>query len=267
MEIRTLEAGERDEWLDLLNGWDLPDDWTGRDFFGRWIELDPTWQDENVWVAEDAGRLVSTVQIFPRELRVLDHAVPTGGIGSVYTREEHRRDGIAGAILDEVVVEMRERGMELSLLFGVRLDFYGKHGWASWKNQRAWMGRSGEARPGGAKTDDVEISRFDWDRDLAEVTADLERELGGGAVDRGVEALGRRGMQLREECPQTIHGGGITGQAGALRHGIARALLQHNPELRSTLKAAGFLTRDSREVERKKCGQPGARKRFQFSKR
>jgi len=65
----------------------------------------------------------------------------------------------------------------------------------------------------------------------------------------------------------SVRGGGYTGQAGALRHGIARALLQHDPELRSTLKGAGFLTRDSREVERKKCGQPGARKRFQFSKR
>ena len=64
-----------------------------------------------------------------------------------------------------------------------------------------------------------------------------------------------------------VDGGGYTGQAGALRHGIARALVQHNPELRPTLKKAGFLTRDPREVERKKYGQPGARKRFQFSKR
>ena len=64
-----------------------------------------------------------------------------------------------------------------------------------------------------------------------------------------------------------VRGGGISGQAGALRHGIARALLAHNPELRPKLKAAGFLTRDPREVERKKYGQPGARKRFQFSKR
>ena len=57
------------------------------------------------------------------------------------------------------------------------------------------------------------------------------------------------------------------GQAGALRHGIARALIEYNPELRPKLKEAGFLTRDSRKVERKKYGQPGARKRFQFSKR
>jgi small subunit ribosomal protein S9 len=64
-----------------------------------------------------------------------------------------------------------------------------------------------------------------------------------------------------------VAGGGYAGQAGALRHGIARALLSYNPELRGRLKAAGFLTRDPRKVERKKYGRPGARKRFQFSKR
>ena len=64
-----------------------------------------------------------------------------------------------------------------------------------------------------------------------------------------------------------VAGGGYTGQAGALRHGIARALLVYNPELRSKLNESGFLTRDPRKVERKKYGRPGARKRFQFSKR
>ena len=65
----------------------------------------------------------------------------------------------------------------------------------------------------------------------------------------------------------TIDGGGLAGQAGALRLGISRALLQWNPETRSELKSAGFLTRDPRKVERKKYGQPKARKNFQFSKR
>ena len=65
----------------------------------------------------------------------------------------------------------------------------------------------------------------------------------------------------------TVEGGGGTGQAGAVRHGISRALLEFNGELRERLKAAGFLTRDPRKKERKKYGQPGARKRFQFSKR
>ena len=64
-----------------------------------------------------------------------------------------------------------------------------------------------------------------------------------------------------------VSGGGAAGQAGALRHGIARALILFNPELRQRLKEAGFLTRDPRKVERKKYGRPGARKRFQFSKR
>ena len=64
-----------------------------------------------------------------------------------------------------------------------------------------------------------------------------------------------------------VKGGGPSGQAGAVRHGIARALLQADGNLRPTLKADGFLTRDSRMKERKKYGQPGARKRFQYSKR
>ena len=64
-----------------------------------------------------------------------------------------------------------------------------------------------------------------------------------------------------------VKGGGLTGQAGALRLGISRALIQVNEDFKKELRAGGFLTRDSRRVERKKYGQPGARKRFQFSKR
>jgi small subunit ribosomal protein S9 len=63
------------------------------------------------------------------------------------------------------------------------------------------------------------------------------------------------------------HGGGLSGQAGAVRLGIARALIANNAELRPVLKAAGLLTRDARKKERLKPGRPGARKRFQFSKR
>lgn len=65
----------------------------------------------------------------------------------------------------------------------------------------------------------------------------------------------------------TVGGGGPTGQAGAIRHGISRALLNYNGELRKRLKKAGLLTRDQRMKERKKYGQKGARARFQFSKR
>jgi len=65
----------------------------------------------------------------------------------------------------------------------------------------------------------------------------------------------------------SVDGGGVSGQAGAISHGIARALLKASPDLKGVLRKKGFLTRDSRMKERKKYGQPGARKRFQFSKR
>ena len=82
----------------------------------------------------------------------------------------------------------------------------------------------------------------------------------------------RQPLELVEQADKldvfvNVCGGGISGQAGAIRHGISRALCEYNEELRPVLKKAGFLTRDPRAVERKKYGRPGARKRFQFSKR
>jgi len=82
----------------------------------------------------------------------------------------------------------------------------------------------------------------------------------------------RQPLQLTEQVGKfdilvNVNGGGIAGQAGAVRHGITRALMEFNAELRKRLKKAGFVTRDPRAKERKKYGQKGARKRFQFSKR
>ncbi|MGH6854881.1 MAG: 30S ribosomal protein S9, partial [Aestuariivirga sp.] len=74
-----------------------------------------------------------------------------------------------------------------------------------------------------------------------------------------------RATQIDINC--TVAGGGLSGQAGAVRHAISRALTYFEPELRSLLKKAGFLTRDSRAVERKKYGRAKARRSFQFSKR
>ena len=74
-----------------------------------------------------------------------------------------------------------------------------------------------------------------------------------------------RATELDVEC--TVAGGGLSGQAGAVRHGLSRALTYFEPELRAALKKAGFLTRDPRMVERKKYGHPKARRSFQFSKR
>jgi small subunit ribosomal protein S9 len=74
-------------------------------------------------------------------------------------------------------------------------------------------------------------------------------------------------MKDRFDCYVNVRGGGLSGQAGAIRHGISRALTATDPELRSVLKKGGFLTRDDRMKERKKYGQPGARAKYQYSKR
>ena len=90
--------------------------------------------------------------------------------------------------------------------------------------------------------------------------------------NRVLKMVIRQPLQITETSEKfdiliNVAGGGPAGQAGAIRHGISRALLEFSPELRKRLKVAGFLTRDAREVERKKYGQPKARRRFQFSKR
>ncbi len=81
------------------------------------------------------------------------------------------------------------------------------------------------------------------------------------------QPLDAAGLLDRVDVNATVVGGGNTGQAGAIRHGIARALVLYNEELRSPMRRAGFLTRDAREVERKKVGLHKARKRPQYSKR
>ena len=83
-------------------------------------------------------------------------------------------------------------------------------------------------------------------------------------IDQPFQVAGRAGQY---DVVATVKGGGLSGQAGAVKHGISQALSKFEPALRSTVKAAGFLTRDSRVVERKKYGRAKARKSFQFSKR
>ena len=81
------------------------------------------------------------------------------------------------------------------------------------------------------------------------------------------QAFSVAGVEDQFDVTATVKGGGLSGQAGAVKHGISKALCLFEPSLRGSLKSAGFLTRDSRVVERKKYGKPKARKSFQFSKR
>jgi small subunit ribosomal protein S9 len=90
------------------------------------------------------------------------------------------------------------------------------------------------------------------------------RETSKMVINQPLDVLEQKG---KVDMTVNVRGGGLSGQAGAIRHGLSRALCGLDPTFRPALKKAGFLTRDARVVERKKSGQPGARKRFQFSKR
>ncbi|MBW1852569.1 MAG: 30S ribosomal protein S9 [Deltaproteobacteria bacterium] len=92
----------------------------------------------------------------------------------------------------------------------------------------------------------------------------VDRESDRMLIIEPLEASGKAG---KFDIKVNVRGGGIFGQAGAIRHGISKALVIAEPESRDALKKAGFLTRDSRVKERKKYGQPGARAQFQYSKR
>jgi small subunit ribosomal protein S9 len=98
------------------------------------------------------------------------------------------------------------------------------------------------------------------------------REFNSYFPNEALQMIIRQPLNLTETTGKfdifvNVDGGGSAGQAGAVRHGITRALLEYNADLRVTLKRAGLVTRDPRKKERKKYGQKGARKRFQFSKR
>ncbi|MDZ4181817.1 MAG: 30S ribosomal protein S9 [Candidatus Cloacimonadaceae bacterium] len=92
----------------------------------------------------------------------------------------------------------------------------------------------------------------------------LQRETLEMVVEQPLQQVG---MSDRFDVHVNVCGGGLSGQAGAIRHGISRALVEYDESLKPQLKTRGFLTRDPRMVERKKAGRPKARKRFQFSKR
>jgi len=184
MTIRTLRADEHEALLDLLDGWELPDGWRGRDFFRRFLDHDPTYDDTNVLVAEEAGRLVACVQIFPRQLLVRGRAIPAGGIGTVFTRPEARGGGVSSALLAACVDAMRARGLVLSLLFAERIAFYTRAGWTSWPSTRVLI-RPAQEGLTPTPAADVVIRPFDAARDLA-------------AVERLHAARLREGCALRD---------------------------------------------------------------------
>src|ERR1035437_5830941 len=125
MEVRAARHGERDEVLDLLGQWYNDHG----EFFARYNHNDPGFRDALCLVARDGGQLVSTVQIFDRAINLDGQSVPMGGIGSVFTLEEYRHNGVASALMRLAVDTMVREGFEVSLLFAERLTFYNQFGW------------------------------------------------------------------------------------------------------------------------------------------
>lgn len=196
--LRILRVDEIEALLDLLDGWPFPDGQSGRDFFRRYIELDPAFEPRNIWVAEQGGELVSCVQIFPRRVRIGCQVLPLGGIGSVFTRPERRRRGLAGALLVRVIDAMRERGMVLSYLLAERLGWYGQYGYRPWsRGWRTLHWPSVDGSPaGGARCYDPAVDAGELERLWSVYAGGAAGAPLDGIVDRGSEEDWRGSFRL-----------------------------------------------------------------------
>jgi predicted N-acetyltransferase YhbS len=168
MEFRAARRSERDEVLDLLALW-----YNDREFFERYNHNDPTFRDELCLVALEAGRIISTVQIFDRKINLEGKAVPMGGIGSVFTREDYRHKRVASGLMKLAVTTMERAGFEVSLLFAERITFYNQFGWKELTRQFSLLTSAPALR-----TPAFEIEVLDLEHDLPELMR-LHREYSG----------------------------------------------------------------------------------------
>ena len=207
--LRTIEPRERDAVLDLLAGW-LND----RAFFARYFAHDPTFRDDLCFVAEADGRLVSTLQVFRKVVRVEWVDLAVGGVGNVYTDPQWRGAGVAGALLERAIAAMDGHGFDASLLFASRIDFYARFGWQSLPRQLSFISQTPTAAP------QVALEPFNAARDLDDVMAIYDvygAEVPGATVR---DAAYWRG-QLRyagnpdERFVVARHGGQVTAYARA----------------------------------------------------
>jgi predicted acetyltransferase len=186
MELRPARASERDQVLDLLANW-----YEDRNFFARYKYHDPGCRDDLCLVACEDGRVVATAQIFDRAVNLAGARVPMGGIGSVYTMECRRGQGLASALLKLGLQKMGLQGFEVSLLFAERLDFYARFGWRPLTRQFTAIADAQKIR---APTD-FGLAQFSEPRDLEEVAA-LYRAYSG---QFNATAVRRRGMARQSE--------------------------------------------------------------------
>ena len=169
MEIRTLETGELEALQQLLSGWDVPGYWRDSDHLRRQVSADPTFREHDVWVAAERGELVACVQIHPRRLRILGHGIPTGGLGAIFTRPDHRGRGIATQLVERAATAMRERGMELSITFATKPGLLERLGWKTWRGQRCILRPADHKAPAPVYSEgpDIEIVSLELQRERA----------------------------------------------------------------------------------------------------
>ena len=139
LQLRTLVSGEEERLLELLDGWPFGDETRGSEFFRRYLEQDPSYRPENVWIAADGPQPVSCVQIFPRRMRVL--------VGAAMAKSRPKRvaasarcspraasgaKDLAGELLTLAAEAMKNRGFGISALLTTRVEWYQSHGWQPW---------------------------------------------------------------------------------------------------------------------------------------
>ncbi|MDX2167394.1 MAG: GNAT family N-acetyltransferase [Deltaproteobacteria bacterium] len=144
--LRTIAAHERDAVLDLLAGWwgdppGTPGRATARAFFARYLVHDPTYRDDLCFVAEHDGRLISTLQVFRKQVQVDGAVLEIAGLGNVFTDPTARTGGVASALLEQAIGAMATHGFDASLLFAEKLDFYARLGWRSTPRHLAFLAK------------------------------------------------------------------------------------------------------------------------------
>jgi GNAT superfamily N-acetyltransferase len=144
VELRTIRPAERGAVLDLLAYW-LDD----RSFFARYFEHDPTFRDDLCFVAADRGRVVSTLQVFRKRVRLGSAIAEVAALGNVFTAADHRGRRLASQLIELACAAIERHGFDLSLLFATRLPFYARFGWQSHPRQFVFIdqARCGTAGP------------------------------------------------------------------------------------------------------------------------
>lgn len=196
MEIRTLAAQERLKFADLLDDWRLAEGFSAGDRFRYQVEFDPGWADECVLVAVEGGRLLGGVSLVPRQLRVLGHSVPTGGISNLYTTPALRGRGLATDLLERAAETLRQRGFELAIAFPTTppasSEYFEKRGFVGWRGQQSILRTDPEASLRFAANDAAEVT-------LEPVVSESERALQSIKAIHAVYAASRSGTIVRDD--------------------------------------------------------------------